>query len=53
MLRRLDRVPAVICHLFGGMLAQMLASQDISAVKVAIRPTGFRDVIPLPFSALK
>ena len=50
---RLDRKPALIGHSFGGLLAQMLAGQGLSAATVAIDPAQFRGVLPLPFAALK
>jgi pimeloyl-ACP methyl ester carboxylesterase len=50
---RLTRKPAVIGHSFGGLLAQILAGQGLSAVTVAIAPAPFRGVLPLPFSALR
>ena len=53
VLRGLDRKPAVIGHSFGGMLAQVLAGQGVSAATVAISPAGFRGVLPLPLSALR
>ena len=45
--------PAVIGHSFGGLIAQQLADQGLSAVTVAIDPAGFRGVLPLPLSELK
>ena len=45
--------PAVIGHSFGGLLAQKLAGEGVSAVTVAIDPAPFRGVLPLPLSALK
>jgi pimeloyl-ACP methyl ester carboxylesterase len=50
---QLVRKPAVIGHSFGGLLAQILAGQGLSAATVAIDPAPFRGVLPLPFSALK
>lgn len=50
---RLTRKPAIIGHSFGGLLAQILAGQGLSAATVAISPAPFRGVLPLPFSALK
>ena len=49
----LDRKPAVIGHSTGGLLAQMLAGQGLSAATVAIDPGPFRGVLPLPASELK
>ncbi|HVU12415.1 MAG TPA: alpha/beta hydrolase [Phototrophicaceae bacterium] len=45
--------PAVIGHSFGGMIAQKIAGEGVSAVTVAIDPAPFRGVLPLPLSALK
>jgi pimeloyl-ACP methyl ester carboxylesterase len=45
--------PAVVGHSFGGLIAQKLAGQGISAATVAIDPAPFRGVLPLPASALK
>jgi pimeloyl-ACP methyl ester carboxylesterase len=50
---RLTGKPAVIGHSFGGLLAQMIAGRDLSAVTVAIDPAPFRGVLPLPVSALR
>src|SRR5262245_17935591 len=49
----LDRKPALIGHSTGGLLAQMLAGQGLSAATVAIDPGGFPGVLPLPGSVLK
>src|SRR5918992_646521 len=49
----LDRKPAVMGHSTGGLLAEMLAGQGLSAVTVAIDPGVFRGVLPLPLSVLK
>ena len=50
---KLDRKPAVIGHSFGGLLAQMIAGEGLSAATVAIDAAPFRGVLPLPISALK
>jgi len=50
---QLKRRPAVIGHSFGGLIAQQLADQGLSAVTVAIDPAGFRGVLPVPLSELK
>ena len=52
-IRQLKRKPAVIGHSFGGLIAQMLADEGISAVTVAIDAAGFRGVLPVPLSELK
>lgn len=49
----LDKKPAVMGHSTGGLLAQMLAGQGLSAATVAIDPGVFRGVLPLPWSVLK
>jgi pimeloyl-ACP methyl ester carboxylesterase len=53
VIEALDRKPAVIGHSTGGLVAQMLAGQGLSAATVAIDPGVFRGVLPLPFSVLK
>ena len=50
---QLKRKPAVIGHSFGGLIAQQLADQGLSAVTVAIDAVGFRGVLPLPLPELK
>jgi pimeloyl-ACP methyl ester carboxylesterase len=45
--------PTVIGHSFGGLIAQILADEGLSAVTVAIDAAGFRGVLPLPLSQLK
>jgi pimeloyl-ACP methyl ester carboxylesterase len=49
----LDRRPVLIGHSTGGLLAEMLAGQGLSAATVAIDPGIFRGVLPLPASVLK
>jgi len=49
----LERKPALVGHSTGGLLAQMLAGQGLSAATVAIDPGVFRGVLPLPASVLK
>jgi pimeloyl-ACP methyl ester carboxylesterase len=49
----LDRTPVVMGHSTGGLLAEMLAGQGLSAVTVAIDPGIFRGVLPLPLSTLR
>src|SRR6516164_3311726 len=53
VIRQLTMMPAVIGHSFGGLIAQMLADEGLSAVTVAIDAAGFRGVLPLPLSELK
>jgi non-heme chloroperoxidase len=52
-IRQLKTKPAVIGHSFGGLIAQQLADEGLSAVTVAIDAAGFRGVLPLPLSELK
>ena len=49
----LHRKPAVVGHSFGGLIAQKLAGEDVSAATVAIDPAPFRGVLPVPVSSLK
>jgi pimeloyl-ACP methyl ester carboxylesterase len=53
VIRQLKRKPAVVGHSFGGLIAQMLADEGLSAVTVAIDAAGFRGVLPVPLSELK
>jgi pimeloyl-ACP methyl ester carboxylesterase len=53
IINALDKKPVVIGHSTGGLLAQMLAGQGLSAATVAIDPGVFRGVLPLPVSVLK
>jgi non-heme chloroperoxidase len=53
IINALDKKPAVIGHSTGGLLAQMLAGEGLSAATVAIDPGVFRGVLPLPASVLK
>ena len=50
---QLKRKPVVVGHSFGGLIAQQLADQGLSAVTVAIDPAGFRGVLPVPLPELK
>ena len=50
---QLKRKPAIVGHSFGGLIAQQLADEGLSAVTVAIDPAGFRGVLPVPLSELK
>jgi pimeloyl-ACP methyl ester carboxylesterase len=52
-IEQLQVKPAVVGHSFGGLIAQKLAGQGISAATVAIDPAPFRGVLPLPAAALK
>ena len=53
VIHALDKKPVVMGHSTGGLLAQILAGQGLSAVTVAIDPGVFRGVLPLPPSVLK
>ena len=53
VIEALDRKPVIMGHSTGGLLAEMLAGQGLSAVTVAIDPGVFRGVLPLPASTLK
>src|ERR671916_1126852 len=53
IINALDKKPAVMGHSTGGLLAEMLAGQGLSAVTVAIDPGVFRGVLPLPLSVLR
>jgi pimeloyl-ACP methyl ester carboxylesterase len=53
VINALETKPAVMGHSTGGLLAQMLAGQGLSAATVAIDPGVFRGVLPLPPSVLK
>ena len=53
IINALDKKPALIGHSTGGLLAQMLAGQGLSAATVAIDPGVFRGVLPLPASVIK
>lgn len=52
-LSQLKSNPVVIGHSFGGLIAQQLADEGLSAVTVAIDPAGFRGVLPVPLAELK
>jgi non-heme chloroperoxidase len=52
-IHQLKMKPAIIGHSFGGLIAQRLAGEGISAVTVAISPAPFRGVLPLPLPALR
>jgi pimeloyl-ACP methyl ester carboxylesterase len=52
-IRQLKVKPAVVGHSFGGLIAQKIAGEGVSAATVAVDPAPFRGVLPLPLSALK
>jgi pimeloyl-ACP methyl ester carboxylesterase len=52
-IRKLNRKPAIVGHSFGGLIAQQLADEGLSAATVAIDAAGFRGVLPVPLSELK
>jgi non-heme chloroperoxidase len=49
----LERKPAVVGHSFGGLIAQKIAGEGVSAATVSIDNAPFKGVLPLPVSALK
>lgn len=49
----LSRRPAIVGHSFGGLIAQMLASQAHSAATVAIDPAPFERSLPRPIATLQ
>jgi non-heme chloroperoxidase len=49
----LERKPAVVGHSFGGLIAQKIAGEGVSAAAVSIDNAPFKGVLPLPVSALK
>jgi pimeloyl-ACP methyl ester carboxylesterase len=51
--RALKTKPVIVGHSFGGMIAEELAGEGLSAATVAIDPAPFRGVLPLPASSLK
>ena len=53
VLGRLERMPVVVGHSFGGLVAQILAGRGLSAATVAIAPAPFRGVLAMPLSALR
>ena len=53
VIKALNAKPAVMGHSTGGLFAQMVAGEGLSAVTVAIDPGVFRGVLPLPASSLK
>jgi pimeloyl-ACP methyl ester carboxylesterase len=50
---KLDQSPVIIGHSFGGLIAQKLAGEGLSAVTVAIDAAQFQGVTALPPEALK
>ena len=50
---QLEKKPAVVGHSFGGLIAQKLAGEGVSAATVAIDNAPFKGVLPLPISSLK
>ena len=53
LLDRLDRQPALIGHCAGGWVVQRLASEGLASVTVAMEPTPFRGVLPVPLSTVR
>lgn len=52
-IRQLKVKPAVVGHSFGGLIAEQLAGEGVSAATVAISPAQFRGVLPVPLAAVK
>ena len=50
---RLDALPIVIGHSFGGMIAEKLLGEDRAAAAIGIDAAQIRGVLPLPLSALR
>ena len=50
---RLEHRPAVVGHSFGGLIAQKLAGEGLSAATVAIDPPPFRGVLQVPASSIR
>ena len=50
---QLKRQPAVIGHSFGGLIAQKIAGEGVSAATVSIDNAPFKGVLPLAISSLK
>lgn len=53
LLDRLDQPPALVGHCAGGWVVQRLASEGLAAVTVAMEPTPFRGVLPVPLSTVR
>lgn len=52
-LRQFDRLPVVIGHSFGGLIAQKLLDQQLASAAIAIDPAPIKGVRALPFSQLR
>lgn len=50
---RLSTKPAVIGHSFGGLLTMIIAGRGLASASVAISPSPFRGVLPVPIAALR
>ncbi len=53
LIRQLEAKPVLIGQSFGGLLTEMIAGRGLAAASVAISPSPFRGVLPVPISALK
>jgi non-heme chloroperoxidase len=49
----LTRKPAVIGHSFGGLIAQKIAGEGVSAATVSVDNAPFKGVLPVPVSSIK
>lgn len=52
-LREFDRLPVVIGHSFGGLIAQKLLDQKLASAAIAIDPAPIKGVRALPFAQLR
>ena len=50
---RLSTKPAVVGHSFGGLLTMIIAGRGLASASVAISPSPFRGVLPVPLSVLR
>ena len=53
IVRGLNKIPAIVGHSFGGLLAEILTGRGLAAATVAISPAPARGVLPLPYSEVK
>ena len=53
IIRDLGRLPIVIGHSFGGMIAEKLLGEDLARAAIGIDAAQIKGVLPLPLSALR
>lgn len=53
LLDLLDRAPALVGHCAGGWVVQRLAAEGLASATVAMEPTPFRGVLPVPLSTVR